>query len=85
MPVLFVDLGSFHKVEKVCENVVLIGIHSSGPFEALHLEFLDEEVTAQDTQSIADENIQDKRVPPAFFEVREPVLESEFQEFKEDT
>ena len=65
----------------------------------LHLEFLDKDVTAQDTQSIADKNIQDKlinlrnldferdfyRVPPAFFKVREPVLESEFQEFKEDT
>jgi len=24
------------------------------------------------------------RVPPAFFKVREPVLESEFQEFKKD-
>jgi len=25
------------------------------------------------------------RVPPAFSKVREPVLESKFQEFKEDT
>lgn len=60
MPVLLIDLSSFHKVEKVGENVVLVGIHSSGPFEALHLEFLDEDMTAQDTQSIAEENIQDK-------------------------
>jgi len=74
MPVLFIDLSSSHKVEKVCENVVLVGFGISGPFEALktkirvwyncygyhHLEFLDKEVAAQDTQSIADKDIQNE-------------------------
>jgi len=85
VPVLLINLSSFHKVDKVAENVVLVSFLLSSPFVALHLEFLDKDMTAQDTQSVTDKNIQDNRVPPTFSEVREPVLESEFKEFEKDT
>jgi len=85
VPVLFIDLSSFHKVEKVGENVVLVGFLFSSPFVALHLEFLDKDVTTQDTQSVANKDIQNDRVPPAFSEVGEPVLEGEFEKFEKDT
>jgi len=65
MPVTFVNRGGANKIIEIAENILLIHFHILCPFEFLHLESLNEEMSSIYTQSITNEDVKNK----LFFQV----------------